>query len=101
VPVYFLLVKKNTHDKQKEKAFILAHDSRACSPWSFGPVAFGSEAKQYMMVGACGRGNLFTSWWPGSKERQVGAYLQGYTPFDQPPSTSLKLIKVPPPPITP
>lgn len=43
---------------------------------------FGCSGK-VLMVGTCVRKGLFTSWWPGSKERQNGAkaspLLQGHT----------------------
>lgn len=36
------------------------------------PFCFVPMVTLYILVGTCGRGRLFTSWWPGSKERGRG-----------------------------
>jgi hypothetical protein len=46
-------LRKSTY---KEERFSWAPGFKGFSIWSFGPVAFGPVARQYIMTGACGRG---------------------------------------------
>lgn len=66
------------------------------------PCCFGPVVAQHIMTGVHGRGVLFTSWQPGSKERGEGAEVP-MSPFKNIPAvTSLPpirphLLKVLPP----
>jgi hypothetical protein len=48
--------------------FILVHGLRGFNPWFFSPVDCVPVVAQYIMVEACGRGKLLTSWQPESEE---------------------------------
>jgi hypothetical protein len=50
----------------------LAKFQRLQSKISWSP-CFEPVASQYIMIGICGGGALFTFWQPGSKEREKGA----------------------------
>lgn len=56
----------NSLERRKGLFWFMVSESSCCH---FGPVA-----AEYLVVGESGRGNLYTSWWPGSKrrEREVG-----------------------------
>lgn len=37
-----------------------------------GPYRFRPGVRQYIVIDECGEGDLFISWWPGSRKKQEG-----------------------------
>jgi hypothetical protein len=84
---YFHCCDQNTwQNSLREETFILVHGFTRFSQWSLGSVHLTEHHHQWSHgLGACGRGELITSWQPGSREKSIqeGARAK-YSPKEHP-----------------